>query len=112
MRSRPSRVGVRRCSAGPCDWGPPSCLVLRRTKLGRDQPHLVSPLPLDPLRAALGRLAQALGVGQSLQLLQRAILDLADTLTCDVERLSYFLECAGALPGESVAQFDDLPLAR
>ena len=50
-----------------------------------------------PARARrLGRLAQLLGFGQRLQLLERAVLDLADALARDVERAADLLERARA----------------
>ena len=47
---------------------------------------------------SLGQLAQALGFGQPLQLLQGVVLDLADPLAGDAERLANLLERSGVLP--------------
>src|SRR5438445_11279119 len=59
----------------------------------------------------LRRLAQPLRFGQLLQLLERAILDLADALARDVEGAADLLERERAPAGDAVAQFDHLALA-
>src|SRR2546423_7441940 len=62
------------------------------------------------VRPPLGSLAQALRFGQRLQLLQRAVLDLAHALARDLEGAPDLLERERAAAREAVAQFDHLPL--
>src|SRR5919112_417578 len=55
----------------------------------------------------LARVAEALGLRQRLELLQRVVLDLADALACDVERPPDLLERPGTPAGEAEAHLDD-----
>src|SRR4029077_21265448 len=57
------------------------------------------------------RAAQALGLRQGLQLLERVVLDLADALTRHSERAPDLLERARPIAGEAVAELDHAPLA-
>src|SRR3954452_12258813 len=59
----------------------------------------------------LAGVAQPLGLGQRLQLLQRVVLDLADSLTRDVERAADLFQGPRALAGQAEAHLDDLALA-
>src|SRR5215218_8096721 len=61
--------------------------------------------------AALGGVAQLLGLWQRLELLQRVVLDLADPLARDVERAADLLERPRPPAGQPEAHLDDLPLA-
>src|SRR5204862_2196332 len=58
-----------------------------------------------------GDVAQLLGLGQRLQLLERLVLDLADALAGDVEGAPHLVERAGVLAAQSVAQLEYAPLA-
>src|SRR5687767_13818655 len=57
------------------------------------------------------RVAEALGLGERLELLQRVVLDLADPLARDVERAADLLERERARAGEAEAHLDHLALA-
>src|SRR6478672_2378866 len=63
------------------------------------------------VRAPLGNVAQLLRLGQRLQLLQRLVLDLADTLARDVERPPDLVKRAWVLATEPVAQLEHAPFA-
>src|SRR5438270_8209715 len=56
-------------------------------------------------------LAQLLSLLEALELLERLLFDLADSLAGDVERPSHLVECAGLLVAEAVAQLEHAPLA-
>src|SRR5437660_3195731 len=62
-------------------------------------------------REALRGVAQPLGLGQRLELLERVVLDLPDPLTGDVERAADLLERVGPLAGQPEAHLDHLALA-
>src|SRR5262249_31150374 len=66
--------------------------------------NMVSPVLLHAV-------AQALGLGQRLELLERVVLDLADALARDAECLADLLERAGLHPVEPEAELDHAPLA-
>src|SRR5581483_5808520 len=67
--------------------------------------------PAAGLRRASGHVAQLLGLGQRLQLLQRLVLDLADALARDVERAADLVERAGVLSAEPVAELEHAAFA-
>src|SRR5947199_4697498 len=60
---------------------------------------------------SLGDVAQLLGLGQRLELLEGLVLDLADALARDVERPADLVERARVLAAEPVAQLEDAALA-
>src|SRR3954454_17607762 len=67
---------------------------------------------LEPAgRPGSGDVAELLGLGEALELLERLVLDLADPLARDVERPPDLVERARVLPAEPVAQLEDAPLA-
>src|SRR5215213_8309481 len=59
----------------------------------------------------LGDVAELLGFGEGLQLLQRLVLDLADALARDVERAPHLVERARVLSAEAVAELEHAALA-
>ena len=59
----------------------------------------------------LGHVAQLLGLGEALELLQRLVLDLADALARDVERAPDLVERARVLAAEAVPQLEHAALA-
>src|SRR3954451_249714 len=67
---------------------------------------------LEPAgRPGSGDVAELLGLGEALELLQRLVLDLADALAGDVERPADLVQRARVLPAEAVAQLEHAPLA-
>src|SRR5206468_11514784 len=62
-------------------------------------------------RRRLRRVAQTLGLRQRLELLERVILDLADSFARDVEGSADLLERERPLPGQPEAHLDHLALA-
>src|SRR4051794_38632373 len=62
-------------------------------------------------RQCSGDVAELLGFGEALQLLQRLVLDLADPLARDVERAAHLVERARVFPAEPVAQLQHAALA-
>src|SRR5918994_4309368 len=67
----------------------------------------------SPRRAhkSSARVAEALRLGQRLELLERVVLDLADALARDVERAADLLQGERARAGEAEAHLDHLALA-
>src|SRR5690349_23303848 len=63
------------------------------------------------VRALLRDVAELLGLGEALELLERLVLDLADALARHVERATDLVECAGMLAAEAVAQLEHAALA-
>src|ERR1700730_11644671 len=61
--------------------------------------------------APSGHVAKLLGLGEALQLLQRLVLDLADSLARDVERASDLVQRPRVLATEPVAQLQHSPVA-
>src|ERR1700741_1182548 len=60
---------------------------------------------------ALCDVAELLGLGEALQLLQRLVLDLADALARDVERAAHLVQRPRVLAAEAVAQLEHAALA-
>src|SRR3954464_45999 len=67
--------------------------------------------PAGRHRPLLRDVAELLGLGERLQLLQRLVLDLADALARHVERAAHLVERAGVLATQPVAQLEDPALA-
>src|SRR3954454_6984570 len=63
------------------------------------------------LSGPLGELPKPLRLGELLQLLQRVVLDLPDSLARDAERPPDLLERQRLMPAKPVTQLDHLPLA-
>src|SRR4051794_5681355 len=61
--------------------------------------------------SGLGDVAELLGLGEALELLERLVLDLADALAGDVERPAHLVERPRMLAAEAVAQLEHAPLA-
>src|SRR5207237_9725924 len=61
--------------------------------------------------AASGYVAELLGLGEGLELLQRLVLDLPDALARDVEVSPDLVQPAGALSAQPVAELQPRPLA-
>src|SRR4051794_8478541 len=59
----------------------------------------------------LGDVAELLGLGEALELLERLVLDLADALAGDVERPAHLVERPRMLAAEAVAQLEHAALA-
>src|SRR3954471_19001546 len=70
-----------------------------------------APRPAATRAARLGNIAELLGFRKALQLLERLVLDLADSLACDVEGAAHLVERARVLAAEPVAQLQHAPLA-
>src|SRR5205814_1128646 len=68
--------------------------------------------PLGPSARSLGDVSQRDAVRERAQLLRGLVLDLADSLTRDVERAADLVERARVLAVEPVAQLEDTPLAQ
>src|SRR3954470_3131837 len=67
--------------------------------------------PAASRAARLSNIAELLGFGEALQLLQRLVLDLSDPLARDVERAAHLVERARVLAAEAVAQLQHAALA-
>src|SRR5215207_7216853 len=67
--------------------------------------------PVPPRRKRLAPVAEALGLGERLELLERVVLDLADPLARHVERAADLLQRERARAGQAEAHLDHLPLA-
>src|SRR4051812_31643690 len=65
----------------------------------------------DDARCGSRDVAELLGLGEALQLLQRLVLDLADALARHVERAPDLVERARVLPAEPVSKLEDPALA-
>src|SRR4051794_17920423 len=65
----------------------------------------------SPPLTSLSDVAELLGLGEALELLQRLVLDLADALARDIERPPDLVERARVLPAEAVPQLEDAALA-
>src|ERR1700676_3650996 len=66
---------------------------------------------VEELRLSLSAVSELLPLGEALQLLQRLVLDLADSLARDVERPPHLVERTRVLAPESVAQLEHAPFA-
>src|SRR3990170_2799355 len=71
-------------------------------------PRRMTPRRPDP---ALHAVLEPLGLGQRFELLERVVLDLADALARDAERLSDLLKRARLCAVEAIAELDDATLA-
>src|SRR5438270_786953 len=89
-------------------FGPPTSTAVPPTSCAGMSPRRPSPTRTN---SQSHRLALHLRVGQRLQLLQRAALDLAHALARDVERATDLLECQRAPARDPVAHLDHLALA-
>src|SRR3954452_11056107 len=65
----------------------------------------------SPPLTSLSDVAELLGLGEALELLERLVLDLADALARHVERAPDLVERARVLPAEAVPQLEDAALA-
>src|SRR3954471_10828969 len=65
----------------------------------------------SPPLTSLSDVAELLGLGEALELLERLVLDLADALARHVERATDLVQRARVLPAQAVAQLEDAALA-
>src|SRR4051794_30127348 len=108
----PSKAEPPDLQSGPFDRsGTPPALVETATRKSSDRGAARAGSAAVAWTQDLARVAEALRLGERLELLQRVVLDLPDPLARDVERAADFLERARPAAREAEAHLDDLALA-
>src|SRR3954454_23446118 len=108
----PSKAEPPDLQSGPFDRsGTPPALVQTATRKSSDRGAARAGSAAVAWTQVLARVAEALGLGKRLELLQRVVLDLPDPLARDFDRAAAPLERARAPAGEAEAHLDDLALA-